>query len=273
MSPHSSFKCRDSRTSSLALTPMTLAIIWWLLVTSGAVLEPAHPLSLSGFVYFNLCCSYSLCFILHFHSLTSQGQHGLPACPTQCGSEASSIAWAFLWVLPSTHSDWKYFSPGNPVLTTKESSGTEAMGSSIYPQKASYAKDEMGLDELKREENSLGDNRKFWWMRCSSQAQGDHSRGVGSCPTGLPVFGLCLNLDWAPEPHRVPAFMCSEQRQVLCASLLLSLGLSLDVPGMFLPWKPGLFLPLELSISFLEMQASLWGKKKRETTYSFQKCQ
>lgn len=95
-------------------------IIWWLLVTSGAVLEPAHPLSLSGFVYFNLCCSYNLCFILHFHSLTSQGQHGLPACPTQCGSEASSIAWAFLWVLPSTHSDWKYFSPGNPVLTTKK---------------------------------------------------------------------------------------------------------------------------------------------------------
>lgn len=143
---------------------------------------------------------------------------------------------------------------------------------SIYPQKTSCAKDEMGLVKLKREENSLGGNRKFWWMRCISKAQGDHSRSVGSCPAGLPVFGLCFNLDWAPELHRVPTFMCSEQRQVLCTSLFLSLGLSLNVPGMFLPWKPGLFLPLELSISSLEMQTSLWGKKL-ETTYSFQKCQ
>lgn len=138
------------------------------------------------------------------------------------------------------------------------------MGISIYPQEASCAKDEIGLVELKREENSLGGNRKFWWMRSSSKAQGDHSRSIGSCPTGLPVFGLCLNLDWAPEPHRVPAFMCSEQRQVLCASLLLSLGLPLDVPRMFLPWKPGLFLPLELSISSLEMQVSFGGQKNEK---------
>lgn len=71
---------------------LLLPAIWRLLVTSGAVLEPAHLLSPSGFVYFHLCRSYNPCFILHFHSLTSQGQHGLPPCPTQCGSEASSIA-------------------------------------------------------------------------------------------------------------------------------------------------------------------------------------
>lgn len=123
MSLHSPFKYRDSIASPLAPSPMTLAASH-LMVTSNLWSHSLDCMSLISFwlcfFFFNLCCSYNLCFILPFHILASREQHGLPDCPTQCSSGAFSIAWAFLWVLPSTHSDWKYFFPRNPVLTTKK---------------------------------------------------------------------------------------------------------------------------------------------------------
>lgn len=88
-------------------------------------------------------------------------------------------------------------------------------------------------------------------------------QGVGSRPTGLPVFGLCFSLDWVPEPHTVPAFVHSEQRWVHCAPLVglwvfHSLGL-----GCFL-MKTRIFPPSRTEDQLLREENFTLGAKKKK---------
>lgn len=259
MSLHSPLKCRDSIASPLVLSPMTLA--------ASHLVVISNIWSLS--VYCTSLISSWLCvfFIISVvHIIFASFSH---STFSPLRSNMASLLVPHNAVLRHLPLLEHFFGCYLPHIVTENTSFQEIQCSiqrkfwngnhgDLYPQKTSCTKDEMGLVKLKREENSLGGNRKFWWMRCISKAQGDHSRSVGSCQCLGYVSTLIEH-----QNHRVPVFMYSEQRQVLCASLFLSLGLLLDVPGMFLPWKPGLFLPLELSISSLEMQISLLGAKIR----------